>query len=158
MASKANKFVAYTSVAAIGAGSAFIMPWEGLFTKPYRDIVGVWTVCYGETAADHVQMKTYTPQECKDMLPKHLQKGYAVTLQKCIGRDVPLSVAVLGLSAAYNLGAGTVCKSKYARAAKEGRWRDACSGLKGYDHAGSYRIKGLTNRRVAEEKQCLKGL
>lgn len=158
MATKANKFITYTSVAAIGAGSAFIMPWEGLFTKPYRDIVGVWTVCYGETAADHVTMKPYTSAECKAMLPEHLKKGYATTLDKCIGRPVPLGVAVLGLSAGYNLGAGTVCHSAYAKYAKAGKWANACYGLLGYDHAGGRRIEGLTNRREAEKKFCLKNL
>ncbi|WP_412074125.1 glycoside hydrolase family protein [Tritonibacter mobilis] len=34
---------------ALASALSFIGQWEGLRTKAYRDIVGVWTVCYGET-------------------------------------------------------------------------------------------------------------
>nr|WP_241482183.1 hypothetical protein [Leisingera sp. ANG-Vp] len=34
---------------ALASAVSFIGQWEGLRTEAYRDVVGVWTVCYGET-------------------------------------------------------------------------------------------------------------
>ncbi len=38
---------------ALASAISFIGQWEGLRTEAYRDIVGVWTICYGETKGDH---------------------------------------------------------------------------------------------------------
>ncbi len=54
----------------VGGGAAILLiglvgAWEGKRNDPYKDIVGVPTVCYGET---RVQMRRYSDAECKDML------------------------------------------------------------------------------------------
>lgn len=41
---------------------------EGVRHNPYKDIVGVWTVCYGHTGKDIIPGKTYTEAECKALL------------------------------------------------------------------------------------------
>ncbi|STH74213.1 phage lysozome [Escherichia coli] len=38
---------------------------EGVSYIPYKDIVGVWTVCHGHTGKDIMLGKTYTEAECK---------------------------------------------------------------------------------------------
>lgn len=45
---------------------------EGVSYIPYKDIVGVWTVCYGHTGKDIMLGKTYTEAECKALLNKDL--------------------------------------------------------------------------------------
>lgn len=45
---------------------------EGVRHKPYKDIVGVWIVCYGHTGKDIMLGKTYTEAECKALLNKDL--------------------------------------------------------------------------------------
>ena len=45
--------------------SAIIAPWEGKSNDPYVDMVGVTTVCYGETRVD---MRRYSDRECTAML------------------------------------------------------------------------------------------
>ena len=45
---------------------------EGVSYIPYKDIVGVWTVCHGHTGKDIIPGKTYTEAECKALLNKDL--------------------------------------------------------------------------------------
>ncbi|RFV38292.1 glycoside hydrolase family protein, partial [Salmonella enterica] len=45
---------------------------EGVRYKPYRDVVGIWTVCYGHTGNDIMIGKTYTESQCKALLNKDL--------------------------------------------------------------------------------------
>jgi lysozyme len=45
-----GKVIGGATVAGILALAALLVkPWEGRELNPYRDIVGVWTVCYGYT-------------------------------------------------------------------------------------------------------------
>ncbi|KQY70277.1 hypothetical protein ASD52_30220 [Ensifer sp. Root142] len=37
------------------AGLALAKQWEGLKTKPYRDVGGIWTIGYGHTSAAEVR-------------------------------------------------------------------------------------------------------
>ncbi len=58
------------SATALVAGSmvlatTLIERWEGTRLLPYRDVVGVWTVCTGET---RVAMRRYTREECRALL------------------------------------------------------------------------------------------
>ncbi|WP_252966099.1 glycoside hydrolase family protein, partial [Shigella flexneri] len=45
---------------------------EGVSYIPYKDIIGVWTVCHGHTGKDIMPGKTYTEAECKALLNKDL--------------------------------------------------------------------------------------
>lgn len=45
---------------------------EGVRYQPYRDVVGVWTVCWGHTGKDIILGKTYTKAECRALLDKDL--------------------------------------------------------------------------------------
>jgi len=44
-----GKLPALIGTGAAAALIALVGAWEGKRNDPYRDIVGVWTVCYGET-------------------------------------------------------------------------------------------------------------
>ncbi|EII35832.1 endolysin domain protein [Escherichia coli 4.0967] len=48
---------------------------EGVSYIPYKDIVGVWTVCHGHTGKDIMPGKTYTEAECKALLIKTLPRS-----------------------------------------------------------------------------------
>ncbi len=67
--------------AVLAAAMALIQPWEGLRTDPYNDIVGIPTVCYGET---RVQMRRYTKAECSDMLKRTLESREAKAVLKAV--------------------------------------------------------------------------
>ncbi|WP_149806563.1 glycoside hydrolase family protein, partial [Salmonella enterica] len=45
---------------------------EGVRYKPYKDVVGGLTVCYGHTRKNIMPGKTYTETECKTLLNKNL--------------------------------------------------------------------------------------
>lgn len=141
------------------AAAAFVTPWEGVYTQPYNDIVGVRTVCIGET--ENVQERRYSVDECKALLAQKLPRYYGEIAQ-CWGQDVEDrltdNMRVAFVSGAYNFGSGAFCKSSMVRALKDGDRKGACHALRLYNRAGGRVVKGLDNRRRAEEKLCLEGL
>ena len=61
---------------------------EGVSYIPYKDIVGVWTVCHGHTGKDIMPGKTYTEAECKALLNKDLAT-VARQINPYINVDIP---------------------------------------------------------------------
>ena len=59
---------------ALAIATPTVERWEGMRLAPYRDIVGIWTVCSGET---RVTMRRYTPAECEHMLRQTLESDFA---------------------------------------------------------------------------------
>lgn len=133
--------------------------FEGLYTKAYKDPVGVVTICYGVTNADrpvHMGDK-YTPAECKKFLEEDLPKYYAM-VRKCIPKidSFPPHRQAALVSFTYNVGQGNLCKSSVARKLNAGDVRGGCDALLLWNKAGGRELRGLTNRRVAERKECLR--
>ncbi len=149
-----KQWVGGTSAAVFAAACALITPWEGMRTNPYLDIVGVPTVCLGETK---VPMRTYTVPECKAMLREGL-KEYDDGMKRCVTRDMPDSVHVAFLSATYNIGVKGFCGSSMARHANAGDWFAACDALLNWNKAGGKVVRGLDNRRKAEHQVCVRDL
>jgi lysozyme len=147
------------SAGVLAAAAAMIMPFEGLDTHAYKDVVGVVTICYGETNADSpVKMGDVdTPAGCKVRLEKALVK-YDDGLTACLNRDLPDGVHVVFISTTYNIGVGGFCRSSMAKFSNEGNWTAACDALRLYNRAGGRVIKGLDTRRRAEQASCLKGI
>lgn len=133
--------------------------FEGLYLHPYRDIVGVKTVCYGETTADHVDLsRSYTKKECEDLLGTSLPK-YDAMIQKCLTKEtydaLPVHRHASLVSFTYNLGGGAFCHSSIPRNLNAGHVAAGCAAMLSYDHAGGRRVKGLTTRREIEYKLCI---
>lgn len=146
--------------AALMFATTFITSWEGIYTKPYYDSVGVLTVCIGETAADGVNFKkNYTVADCKEMLGKALVK-YDDGLRSCLHPPRPITenMHIAFLSATYNIGIDGFCHSSMARYTNAGDFARSCHALRLWNKGGGRVIKGLDNRRKAEEALCLKGL
>lgn len=144
----------------VAVALAMIAPFEGYYGHAYRDVVGVKTICYGATAADGIDFnRTYTKQECLQILAKDLPK-YDAPLQKCIKPEVyaalpPHRHAAL-VSLAYNIGPASVCRSSVVRDLNAGRVRQACDDFMKFDRAGGRVIQGLVNRRRQERVACLR--
>lgn len=150
------------SAAAAALAVALVGGWEGLRTKAYRDIVGVPTVCYGETKG--VKMgDSYTAAECKSMLIRSLG-GYEKEMEKALKQPhkLPDKVYVSFLSLSYNIGSGAFRTSTVARKANQGDLKGACHAIRLFNKArvnGKLQVvKGLDNRRKDEERLCLEGL
>ena len=129
--------------------------WEGKSNDPYKDIVGVWTVCYGET---RVKMRHYSDEECKGMLDAGLA-GFAggVLYRNPNLKNRPYQLAA-AVSLSYNIGLANYSRSTVARRFDAGQWKAACDAILMWNKAGGKVSKGLVNRRNAERKICLEGL
>ena len=136
-----------------------VSAFEGFSGKKYYDSVGVATICYGATAADHVDLtKVYTKAQCQTMLGTDLPK-YDAPLKKCLKPAVynalpPHRHAAL-VSLAYNVGDAAVCRSSVVRDLNLGRVSQACNDFLKFDRGGGRVILGLQRRRIAERKLCL---
>jgi len=147
--------IAASSVALASAVS-FTGQWEGLRTEAYRDIVGIWTVCYGETRG--VQPgDSYSPAECDAMLAREIV-AFEAQLDRCLTAPVPVGMKVALVSWTYNVGAGAACRSTLVRKANAGDLAGACNELPRWNRAGGRVIRGLTNRRMSERAMCLRAL
>lgn len=153
-----KKLAAGTAAVVIATATPFIAKWEGLETKAYRDIVGIPTVCYGETRG--VKMgDTYTKEQCLAILQVGVAEFYA-NLKPCMTNpNIPVGVQASMLELAYNAGTGAVCKSTMMRLANQGKFKEACDELGKWVKAGGRTVKGLENRRAdSKVTLCKKGL
>lgn len=148
------------TAATLAAAAAFITPWEGVRTLAYRDPVGIWTVCIGETEGVKPGDR-YTPAQCTEMLKKKLPR-YWNEIAACMGPELvdrqTEQRKVAFISFAYNVGSSAFCRSTLLRKLRAGDVRGACNELPRWDKAGGQSLRGLTRRRKAERELCLEGL
>jgi len=146
------------AAAVILVATPFIAKWEGLETTAYRDIVGVPTVCYGETRG--VRMgDSYTKAECMKMLQVAVGEYYS-KLEPCMtNKNMPVGVQASLLELSYNVGTSSVCKSTMMKLANAGRYKEACNELRKWVKADGETVRGLQNRRAdSKATLCQKGL
>lgn len=146
------------TAAVIAASTPFIAKWEGLSLVAYKDIVGVPTVCYGETRG--VQMgDSYTKAECEEMLRKSVAEYYAKLQPYMTNKDIPIGVQASLLELAYNVGIHAAGTSTMMKLANQGKYKEACQQLDRWVKAGGGKVQGLVNRRAdSKVNLCLKGL
>ena len=101
MASKAQKAAGGGIAVALLLAVPLVAKWEGKRNDPYVDIVGVKTVCFGET---RVAMRRYSDAECTAMLQEAV-KGFAEPVARCTPMiaNRPYQLAAAS-SLAYNIG------------------------------------------------------
>jgi lysozyme len=149
-----------TGVGITVAGSlaiGLIGGFEGLRTHAYRDVIGVPTICFGETRG--VAMgDVATVEQCKTMLGDALVE-FEGGMRKCLTAPdrVPDKPYVAFLSLSYNIGVGAFCRSSVARFANAGNIRAACDAIAVFNRAGGRVVAGLTRRRQEERALCLQG-
>ncbi len=129
---------------------------EGVSYVPYKDIVGVWTVCHGHTGKDIMLGKTYTKAECKALLNKDLAT-VARQINPYIKVDIPETTRGALYSFVYNVGAGNFRTSTLLRKINQGDIKGACDQLRRWTYAGGKQWKGLMTRREIEREICLWG-
>ncbi|EMV0079524.1 lysozyme [Escherichia coli] len=143
---------------------------EGVSYIPYKDIVGVWTVCHGHTGKDIMLGKTYTKAECKALLlgktytkaecKALLNKDLATVARQInpyIKVDIPETMRGALYSFVYNVGAGNFRTSTLLRKINQGDIKGACDQLRRWTYAGGKQWKGLMTRREIEREICLWG-
>ena len=139
----------------------FIARWEGLRLEAYQDIVGVWTVCYGETKGVQPGDR-YSQLQCDEMLAREIL-DYRARLHghfapDTIANRLPPPRDVAFVSLAYNVGVAATGGSTAVRRLNAGRITAACEALTWWNRAGGRVIRGLVNRREGEKALCLAGV
>lgn len=145
--------VAAGLVAVLALAAAIVKPWEGkpIGNMPYRDIVGVLTVCHGHTGKD-IEQRSYTDAECDAFLKKDLAIAHKA-IERCITAPLKPHEEAALTSAAFNIGPRVVCGSTLQKKANSGL--PFCAELKKWVYAGGKVIRGLVKRREAEYKMCI---
>ena len=146
-----NQKIAVGAGAAIALAVPVVMHFEGKRNDPYSDVVGVRTVCYGETRG--VEERRYTDAECSAMLLKALHE-FNAEIGRCITRPVPDNVRAAILSWAYNVGSDAACKSTLMKKLNAGDFPGACAELSRWTMAAGKVYPGLVRRRAAERALC----
>ncbi|ENO8657295.1 lysozyme [Yersinia enterocolitica] len=127
---------------------------EGREYMPYRDVVGVLTVCDGHTGKDIVPSKRYSDAECDALLHQDLIPVFAA-IDRIV--NVPMSdfrKAALA-SFGYNVGITAMTNSTMVKKLNRGDTSGACDELRRWIKAGGKVWKGLVNRREVERELCL---
>lgn len=133
---------------------AFVAHWEGTEYTPYKDVVGVWTVCEGITGKHVIPNKTYTRAECNALLSGELEK-HGRGLLECVKVPMPQHRYEALASWTYNVGVGAACGSTLVRRLNSGESQiPVCRELLRWNRAGGKEVQGLTNRRQAEFNLC----
>lgn len=166
MSRRAKAAIAGSASAIALAVTYLIQPWEGRELVAYRDLVGKWTICDGDT--ENVRPgQIATKAECDKRTWERVVKFYAPKVAACIATwpDAPMSWQATAISLAYNIGPQTVCNSTAARRAHARDWRGSCEAFTWYNRAGGQVVRGLKLRRefgdderIGELELCLEGL
>lgn len=156
---QAGALVGVVGLACATVLTPFITDWESS-GKPrlvaYKDIVGVWTICDGETKGVRAG-QTDTLEGCAMRLDKRLAEDFAPAVKACTpsiaSNPYRLTAAI---SLAYNVGVGAYCKSTVDRRFDAGDITGACDAFLLWNKAGGRVVAGLTRRREAERALCLR--
>lgn len=147
-----TKGLGVIAAASIAVATPTIATWEGFRGQPYKDIGGVWTVCYGETENIDIN-RTYTKEECDAMLAKRVPDYYNGAM-KHIDKDIPITMRAALTSFNYNVGEGNFSRSTLVKKVNRGDLLGACKELTKWSYVGKMWVKGLNNRRKAEYRLC----
>jgi lysozyme len=136
---------------------SFVALWEGDERTAYADKLAynVPTVCNGHTGPDVQVGDVWTKAQCDAILVRNLEK-HGQGLLKCV--TVPLNQHQFDAlsSWTFNVGVGAACGSTLVRLLNKHQYTDACNQLPRWNRAGGRVVRGLTNRRLAEQALCLK--
>lgn len=152
-----KSLVSIVGFLAAGFATATVATWEGREYEAYRDVVGILTICDGDTA-NVKPGQVATDAECDERLERQLI-AHAEPVMACVpqlkGRPYQTAASV---SLAYNIGPRAFCRSTIANHFRAGRWKEGCDGFLAWRFAGGREVAGLANRRREERALCRRGL
>lgn len=129
--------------------------FEGCRLKAYQDIVGIWTIGYGETLGVKPGM-VWTQEQADRRLRERVGQFMLATMKRCPVLFLePPSRTIACTSLAYNIGVGAFGASSVCRRTIDQRWLDAANAFLMWNKAGGRVIRGLTLRRQAERLKYL---
>ncbi|MCW6607246.1 lysozyme [Yersinia ruckeri] len=154
-----KKLLAASAGGAMALAVALVGGHDGLEGReylPYRDVVGVLTVCDGHTGNDIIPGKRYTDKECDDLLEKDLAPVFAA-IDRTVKVPMPDAQKAALASFGYNVGITAMTNSTLLKKLNAGDTSGACEELTRWNKAGGKVWKGLVNRRAVEKELCMPG-
>ena len=156
-----------------GLITAFVLAWFSTWESggspiltPYKDPVGVWTVCNGITNMGYpgfvVPGKKYTVQECHDAETHVLQKQVLPALTKCRKHYVTQRQHDILVDFAWGTGTETLCRSTLMRKLNAGDCYGAADEFQKWKYASDGRgekviLRGILKRRAWQEREFREG-
>lgn len=151
-----NSIIGALGTGAIGIATVMVSGKSGLEGReytPYRDVVGVISVCDGHTGSDIIWGKRYTDKECEALTRKDLTR-IAAQVDPHIKVPTTETQRAAIYSFAYNVGASAAINSTLLKKLNAKEYAAACEELKRWVYAGGKKWKGLMNRRDVEYEVC----
>lgn len=151
-----KRFCQGGAVVATLIATPFIIQWEGTENRAYKDIVGIVTICSGETRG--VKIGDYkTDDECEAMTQDAVLE-FAEYVDSVVKVYISPKTHASITSFTYNVGKGALKDSTLLRKLNGGDYVGACNEMLRWNRAGGRVVQGLVNRRKVEHNLCLEGL
>ncbi len=141
-------------------GVTLIKEFEGFPQggRPYRDMVGVWTIGYGHTQGVGPNSPRLTEAQASELLRNDLDRQYGPAVD-AIGVTLRQNQFDALVSFVFNCGPGAVsAKMSVGRALRARDWDSAADALMLWNRAGGRPVAGLTRRRRAERALFLEAV
>ncbi len=155
-----QQVIATTDEEFLAVAVPYVGKWEGLRLVAYLDIVGVPTVCYGETKGVKLG-DTYTQAQCDAMFSRELI-DYRDRLRpsftaNTVAYRLPVHRDVAFTSLAYNVGVSAFGSSTAVKRLNAGDIAGSCEALTWWNRAGGRIVRGLFVRRADDHGLCMIG-
>ncbi len=138
-------------------GVAFIAEHEGVTTRAYRDVAGVWTIGIGHTAAAGPPKPeagmSITRDEAYALLARDLPR-YEQRVESALG---PVPQTVFDGAVSFDFNTGAIARASWAKAYRVGDRDGARRKLLLWNKAGGRTVAGLVRRREAEARLIFDG-
>lgn len=135
---------------ALALALRLIRAFEGCRLHAYRDMVGVWTIGWGETLGVRPGL-TWTGQQADAALHRRVAQFQLAVLRRCPALHLaPPARLAACTSLAYNIGVGAFGASSVRRHIQRREWTAAAASFLLWNKAGGAVAPGLTRRRHAE--------
>jgi lysozyme len=139
------------------AGVAFIAAHEGIVTRAYRDVAGVWTIGVGHTAAagppHPVAGMTMTRDQALALLAADLP-AYERDVAAALG---PVAEPVFDGAVSFHFNTGAIRRASWVKHYRAGFFDAAEASLRQWNKAGRKVYAGLVRRRGEEADLIFRG-
>lgn len=152
------------SALAIALAGLFVVH-EGDVRKPYKDQVGVWTVCRGVTGPSVIPGKEYSAAECNTLELAYVSQ-MARKMDSCVRTPLNFEEWVAYGHFTYNVGTSAFCASTLVKKLNAGNREGACREMGRWTYIKikgvsvncrdpKYKCGGIPARRDFEVQMCL---
>lgn len=144
-------------------GMELLKEFEGFRSAPYQDIVGVWTIGYGNTYYPDGRRvsggdRPLSEKEAHDLKLAVINKDFAPYVRNSLkASTVPVTQNMFDacVSLAYNIGTGAFARSSVVRQLTQGNKKGAADAFLLWNKAGGKVVRGLQRRREKERQLFL---